>query len=733
MSSDVDERALREIYLPAFQAAVEEAGPWTVMCSYNKIKGTWASENHYLLTEILKEEWGFQGFVVSDWGAVHNRIRSANAGLDLEMPGMGDLPQEILANAVRSGSVSEAVVDEMVRRILRVVFKARADGREPTFDPRATDTPAQRQLARRTAGEAVVLLKNESSVLPIREGQVRRLAVFGPNAAAARIQGGGSAHVNPYRTVSPLDAIRERAGSAIQVDYRLGCKNQITPPVLDGALVHVPGSPQERGFRVSYYDSADFAGEPFYSQVQNEARLLPRNLPEEYAKKGPMAVRWHGVLTAPESGDYIFSLTADGKCRLLVDGELVVDHWNVPDLEKFTSVWPFQAKYGTHSLQAGQPVDLVIEYSGRQRMWAGYELPLPADEDEQVAAIAAQADVALVFVGTTEEHETEGRDRDSWELPGEQADLIRRVAQANPRTVVVLHNGAPLAMADWAGSVAGILEGWFAGQETGYAVADVLFGDVNPSGKLPDTLPVRYAHNPSFLHYPGENGHLLYGESIFVGYRYYDAKAIKPLYPFGFGLSYTQFEFSNLRLSAAEIGLDDTLTVEVDVTNIGQRAGQEVAQLYVRDPQSRLVRPPKELKGFQKVALEPGETKTVTFTLTRKELSYYDPSQKGWVAEDGAFEVLVGNSSRDISLHAAFQLRVPQPPAPRLDRHARLEVILSDERGRAVLEKHMPELLRHPQLEHVLWGSLNWIAMMYMDILPEETVAAIDADLRAID
>ena len=741
ISSDMDERALREIYLPAFEAAVKEADPWTVMCSYNKINGTWASENRYLLTDILKNEWGFQGFVVSDWSAVHNRILSTNAGLDLEMPGMGELPVRILVDAVRGGQVPEAALDDAVRRILRVVFLARGRRPQPVFEPEAANTPEHQKLAREAAEEAIVLLKNEGGLLPLNREKLRTIAVFGPNAAAARIQGGGSAHVNPYYTVTPLEGIQQCAGEGVRVLYSPGCKNNITPPVLDVAHLFTPGSQEERGLRVDYSAGEDFSGEPIYSMVTEMARFTTQGMPRETLEQlqsQRISARWQGRFVAPVSGAFTFGLTSAGQSRLLIDGKQVVDHWDDPNLQALMATWPWRSKFGEVVLEAGKSYDLLIEYRslpGAYRLMASCDVPLAPDEPERVARMAAQVDVAVVCVGNTWEHETEGHDRYQWELPGEQANLIRTVAKANPRTVVVLNNGAPLDIASWVGRVPAVLEAWFIGQETGNAIAGVLFGDVNPSGKLPDTFPVHYKDNPSYLNYPGENGHLLYGEGIFVGYRYYDAKDIEPLFPFGFGLSYTSFAYESLQLSAAEIDANGSLQVRVDVRNTGARAGKEVVQLYVRDVESRLSRPPKELKGFQKVALAPGQTQTVTFTLGRRDLSYYDPQQRDWVAEPGIFEVLVGSSSRDIRASAKFTLRShPQGHKPRYDADTNLLVLLEDAQAYAMLEKHLPGLVNMPEIkqfaQHV---NLRRVSLSFMEILPPEKLDMLLADLAKIE
>lgn len=737
ISSEVDERALREIYLPAFEAAVKEADPWTVMCSYNKINGTWASENRYLLTEILRDEWGYQGMVVSDWGAVHNRILTTKAGLDLEMPGLGEMPVEILVNAVRSGLLDEALIDKAVRRILRLVFRARGGGQEKTLDPDAANISEHRELARRTAGEAVVLLKNERNLLPIEGRKVRSIAVIGPNAAAASIQGGGSARVNPYYTVSPLEGIRRRAGDSIRVEFTQGCKHAVNPARLDSAHVTAPET-GEPGFLASYYNNSDFSGEPFLTRVEPVVHFQLHTLPAEQSAQGSLTARWQGKFTAPVNGEYLFSVSSAGQSRVLVDSAVVADHWAGPDLISFMSVWPFKSKKGVAVLEAGKTYDLVVEYKpfdNNYRLSAGYDIPLPADEIERAARLAAQSDIAVVCAGTTWEHECEGYDREEWELPGDQARLIEAVAKANPRTVVVLNHGAVHGIASWAGKVPAIVETWYTGQEIGSAVADVLFGDVNPSGKLPDTFPVHYQDNPAFLNYPGENGRVLYGEGIFVGYRYFDAKDIEPLFPFGFGLSYTTFAYENLRISAETIDPQGSLIVEVAVRNTGSRAGKEVVQLYIRDLESRLVRPPKELKGFRKIELAPGEMKTVSFTITEKELSYYDPSQKAWVAEPGEFEALIGSSSRDIYASARFTLNGgPVKPRPRLNGESTFQQVYSDPQGRKVLEKYLPEIISDPQVQaRGSRYSLNRISFSFMELLPPDRLQQIVTELEQIE
>jgi beta-glucosidase len=514
------------------------------MSAYNKVNGLWCAENPYLLTDVLKKQWGFKGFVVSDWNGTHSTAATANAGLDLEMPSAESRRRveeaRLRANAgpdpnphsggggfeevskllplVKSGAVRTAVLDDKVRRMLRAIF---ANGLFDNAKPGggAVDTPAQRALARQAASAGIVLLKNDGGLLPVSPDRVHSLAVVGPNAAVARTGGGGSSSVKSSYSVGPLEGVRQRAGSGIQVAYALGCA--------------MPGEDQE-------------------------------------------------------------SATAEARARLI----------------------------------------------------------------REAAELAAKSDVALVFAGDSAGIETEGRDRQSLELPAGQDELIQAVAKANRNTVVVLNVGAPVLMSRWLGQVPSVVNAWFPGQEAGHAIADVLFGDVNPSGKLPVTFPARAEDSAAYGHYPGSGGVVTYAEGIYVGYRHFDKKKIEPLFPFGHGLSYTTFEYSGLQVTPDVVpsGKPVAATVSVKVRNSGARAGAEVVQVYVHALKSSVDRPVQELKAFRKVALVPGETRTVSFPLDKGSLAYYDTARSDWVAEPGTFEVLVGSSSRDIRLHGRFDL-----------------------------------------------------------------------------
>ncbi|MCX6029953.1 MAG: glycoside hydrolase family 3 C-terminal domain-containing protein [Chloroflexi bacterium] len=526
INAEVDERILREIYLPAFEKAVKETQPWMVMCSYNKVNGVFASEHHTLLTKILKDEWGFEGLVVSDWGTVRDRVAALRGGVDWEMPGPQDRRVKAVVEAVRSGELAEATLDESVRRILRIVFKAQETPKGGAFD-----VDAHHRLARKIAAEGMVLLKNDG-LLPLKGHQ--QIAVIGRSAEAAHFQGGGSSHINPTRVDVPFQELQSRANNA--------------------ELTYAEGYPADDSFRQ----------------------------------------------------------------------------------------------------------DLI----------------------DQAVGLTLSADVALLYIALPTYKESEGYDRTDLDLTVQQVALIQAVAKAQPKTVVVLNNGAPVAMSAWIDAVPAVLEGWMMGQAGGAALADVLFGQVNPCGKLAETFPLKLSDTPAHLNWPGGAGKVQYGEGLFIGYRYYDAKELPVLFPFGHGLSYTTFAYSNAKVSAKTFRDVDGLTVTVDVTNTGHMAGKEIVQVYVHDRAWGLVRPEKELKGFAKVALQPGETKSVAIKLDFRAFAYYHPEYKQWITEDGNFDILIASSSADIRHTLAVTLESTLNLPCILDRESTIREWLADPRGK---------------------------------------------------
>jgi len=646
-SSKVDERTLREIYLVQFEMAVKEAQPWTVMCSYNRVNGVYASQHQHLLNEILKEEWGFKGAVVSDWAANHTIFESVQGGLDLEMPGPAKY-YKLLGDAVHTWQIDEEVVDEAVRRVLRlVVLSGRMD---KPLSKGSVNTPAHQKMARKLAEESITLLKNEGSLLPLGKG-VKSIAVIGPNAAEAVIEGGGSSRVPPLYRVSPLEALQKKLAGKTRIEYTVGSDNVDKP-------FTVPPSWLPGGLHGEFYEAADFSGAPleardgFGSGFWWHIAWTPLQIK-------PMAMRWTGSLTVPVDGSYKIALNHSGKVTLFLGGKAVLESITPkPGAGDITA-----AAETTQKLQAGKPYELRMDYVRYPEQETvnyslGIGMTFDAGNDSrltQAVDLAKRCDVALVFAGYPEAFESEGRDRPSIKLMGGQDELIAAVAQANPRTVVVLNVGAPVSM-PWAEQVPAIVQAYYPGMENGNAVAAVLLGKVNPSGKLPVTFPVRLEDSPAYINasYPGCR-EVNYGEGIFVGYRYYDQKDVSPLFPFGHGLSYTNFTYSDLKVTR-KVKAGGKVDVSLTVTNSGEAAGKEVVQLYISDRKSSLPRPPKELKGFAKVALEPGEAGKVAFTLDERALSYYDPHKKAWVAEPGEFDVLLGSSSRDIRVKAKVTL-----------------------------------------------------------------------------
>lgn len=503
----VDERTLREIYLASFETAVKEAHPWTVMCAYNKLNGEYCSENYRLLTEILRNEWGFEGFVVSDWGAVNDRDKGLSSGLELQMPADGGMGDNLIVEAVKRNRLSEGVLDEAVERILNIIFKAVENKRENVIYSKEK----HHELARKIAGECMVLLKNEEKILPLKKED--NIAVIGELATKVRYQGGGSSHINPTKV-----------------------------------------------------DNA-------YEEIVNFA--------------------------------------------------------------------------GTENVRYARGYDLSIDDTI-------YDLA------EEAKKLAIEADKVILFIGLPERYESEGFDRTHLNIPKNQYDLVKKLKSVNKNIVVVLSNGSPIEM-PFVSDVKAILEAYLTGQASGKAICDLLYGEVNPSGKLAETFPLKLSDNPSYLNFPGEVDKVEYKEGIFVGYRYYDKKAMDVLFPFGYGLSYTNFEYSNLKISKNEIDDTEKVTVSVNIKNIGDVFGKEIVQLYIRDKESSVTRAEKELKGFEKIGLEPGEEKEVTFILNKRSFAYYNVDLGDWHVESGEFEILIGKSSREIVLKEVITVNTTSP------------------------------------------------------------------------
>ena len=641
ISSEVDERTLREISLVPFEAAVKEAGTWALMTAYNRVNGTYCSEHAELIT-MLRDEWQFEGLIMSDWYGTHSTVPAASAGLDLEMPGPPQWFGEKLAAAVRAGDVSESALDDKVHRVLSLMeHTGRLDDERP--QEVCIDDPIDRAIARRAARESFVLLQNRGAALPISPA-VTSIAVIGPNADATVIQGGGSARVTPHPPVSPLAGLRARfGGTGVEVAHERGCYSFKRTPVLDDPMLRGPLSAQ-------YYAGRERTGDVLYEE--DSARGLftfigpvGHGVPEEFSLK----VR--GTVVAPETGEWTFTLVQVGRAKLSIDGEVIVDNWTPNSRSDAFMGYGSAEAAGAATLSEGEPHTLEVEFvppRGLGGLEIGCRPPAPPDLMDRAVALARRCDAVVCVVGTDNDWETEGNDRESMALPPPQDELVRAVAAANPNTVVVVNAASPIEM-PWAGDVPAIVQAWFPGEEWGNALADVLSGDVSPSGRLPTTIPVRLEDTPAFTNYPGERGQVRYGEGLFVGYRWYDARRIEPRFCFGHGLSYTTFELGPPTW--------DGDAVHIRVTNTGSMRGAETVQCYVHDSEASVARPQQELKAFAKVWLDPGESGDLVLGLDERAFAFWDIAAHAWTVEPGAFELRVGTSSRAI----AHRLTIERP------------------------------------------------------------------------
>ncbi len=640
----VDERTLNEIYFPPFRAAVQQAGVLSVMSSYNKLNGFYASENEDLLTAVLKKRWGFDGLVMSDWGAVHSTVPTINAGLDLEMPTNIFLNSQDVRKALANNEIKESRIDDMVRRLLRVMIAAHILG--GSRDKGGIDTPAHRSVALSAARESIVLLKNEKQTLPIDVSLVRSIAVIGPNADVARIGGGGSAEVKPFYSVSPLEGLRSKVGKNVKVNFSPGVVSAAdTKPIPSENLRSADG--KSSGLTGDYFANMEFAGKPAFTRIDPQLDFhWATGSPAENFPADLFSNRWQGYIVAPVSGRYSLSLSSNDGGRLYLDGKMIVDVWG--DHATLTGTAEVE-------LKAGEPRPVMVEHYeniGNADLVLGWRL-MEDNIADKAAETARNADVAVVFVGLSDAIEAESRDRTTLDLPAEQIELIKKVAAANPRTIVVNTSGAPILMNDWLDRVAALVQAFYYGQEGGNAIADVLLGSISPSGKLPVTFLKRWEDAPAYDRYPGDGTTVNYSEGIFVGYRWFDRKGIEPQFPFGYGLSFTTFEYSDLKFASKRNG---ELRVTFKIKNTGTRDGAEAAQVYVGDTRSSVERPPKELKGIAKVFLKAGEKKTVSVELKKDAFAFYDARRSEWKAERGGFDIMVGGSSRDIRLRGRFNL-----------------------------------------------------------------------------
>jgi beta-glucosidase len=654
----VDDRTVHEIYLPAFEAAVKQAHVGAVMDSYNLINGEHATQNSHFNIDILRKDWGFQGVLMSDWDATYDAMAAANGGLDIEMPTGKFMNSKNLQPLIDAGKVSQATIDEKVRHILATAMsfgwldhEQKKTG-QSVVDPRNTATALQ------TACEGAVLLKNDGSLLPLDRAKVKTILVVGPDAYPAVPVGGGSAGVVPFRSTSSFLGIADSAGANVSVLYDRGLPtmNQIT----NGTAWTTAASNGQRGVTLETFTNADLSGDPATTTVPRmkleglSIKLLMEDIESAMAifmsGPKPSSHRLTGFFTPPEAGKYIVVLEGSGEgsgYRVSVDDKVVLDSWSI--------VRAFQPHI-TMDFTTG-PHKVVIEHTQTSPIGGHLELGIVAEDkvvNTQAIAMATKADVVLVQAGFAQESESEGGDR-TFSLPYGQDELIEAIAKANPRSIVAVTSGGNVDSRAWLASVPALLETWYGGQDGGRALAEILFGDVNPSGHLPATFERSPEDNPTFLNYYPEEGQkkVTYKEGIFVGYRGYEKNKTAPLFPFGFGLSYTTFKFSNLKVTAAK---NSTATVEFDLTNTGSREGAEVAQVYVTENEPKVERPAHELKGFERANLKPGETKHVSINLDERAFSYFDTASHGWSIGSNNFTIAVGDSVATLPLKAELHL-----------------------------------------------------------------------------
>jgi beta-glucosidase len=655
----VDERTLREIYLAAFETVVRQANPWTVMASYNRLAGAYATENHRLLEEILKGEWGYDGVVVSDWGAVHSTGPAAANGCDLEMPGPARWFGDRLAAAVKAGEVPPARIDDAARRLVRLILRTGAldGGERPKGELRSK---RHREIAARAAEESIVLLKNDGDLLPFDAGAIRRLAVVGPNAAVRRIQGGGSSHVRPGRRTSMLQAIEELLAGRVEVVFAEGGDNEPVPPAARPAMFSPDEGRGSAGLMVDYFAERGFDGAPYQTRPEREIGKLVSTNSMERMGEGLGALRWSGWFWPERDGRHEFSIRAPGEGRIWLDGEKLIDESTTPVLDDWdVGGHPAPRRIAARDLIAGRGYPIIVDYvrpvktEGLAWEYVGIGVRQPTGSIEEAAELAAAADAAVVVIGAASVSEGEGYDRADLDLPGNQNALVEAVLAANPNTAIVLVGGAPYAL-PWIDHAPAVLAAWLGGEEGPDATARILFGQAEPSGRLPVTFPRRIEDTPAHPWYPGGE-QATYGEGLFVGYRHFDRAPEQPMFPFGHGLTYTRFAYSGLA-APEEARLGDEVSLSFTLANAGRRPGAETAQLYVRPRGPSVERPVKELKGFAKVALAPGEKRRVTLRLTARDFSYWDPDSNGWKAEPGSYDLLVGGSAADIELQATVRL-----------------------------------------------------------------------------
>ena len=652
VSSNIDEKTLREIYLLPFEMGVKEGNAQVVMSAYNKLNNIYCSSHKELLIDILKDEWGFDGYVVSDWGAALETEENARGGLDLEMPGPGNVWGDQLYAAVSEGKVEEELINDKVRRILNIAsFSKRFEN--PTNKPEeSNDSAEHRKLLKKAAASGMVLLKN-NDLLPLKT-DIKNLAIIGPNAKEAQIIGGGSASLKPHYQAHPLEAFENKLGDQINISYAKGCHTHKYLPKVKEELMD-----DEKGFLVQYFE-----GSKFDENILVEEHLIGNKfwVFEGFAKdviakfdRPDISVRFSCAYTPDISGNHEFEIFGIGKARLFIDGKELIDNWTETSPGEAFFSFSSDSKKALVDLDEGKTYQLEIRYKFEGNfpaIYIGCQTPDKVNLFDEALEVAKAADQVVLIVGTNSDWETEGNDRSDFNLPANQNHLIEEVLKVNPNTLVVLNTGSPVKM-PWADRAEAILQTWFAGQEFGNAMVDIITGAINPSGRLPTSFPKNIEDTPAFNSYPGKDLQMNYEEKLLVGYRWYDKKDIKTLFPFGHGLSYTQFEYTDLEV---EIQSESKVSCKFSIQNIGLIAGAETAQCYIGYKTDDHSEPKKTLQGFSKITLNQGDKSKVEINLNSRNFSSWNEAKQNWEVRSGSYEIFIGSSAENIILQSTINL-----------------------------------------------------------------------------
>ena len=652
VSSNIDEKTLREIYLLPFEMGIKEGNAQVVMSAYNKLNNIYCSSHKELLIDILKDEWGFDGYVVSDWGAALETEENAKGGLDLEMPGPGNVWGDQLFTAVSEGKVEEELIDDKVRRILNIAnFSKRFEN--PTNKPeQSNNSEEHRKLLKEAAASGMVLLKN-NDLLPLKSN-VKNLAIIGPNAKEAQIIGGGSASLKPHYQAHPLEAFQNKLGDHMNISYAKGCHtHKFLPRVNEGFM------DDKEGFLVEYFEGSNFDENLLVKEhlIGNKFWVFEGFAKDVIAKfeRPDISVRFSCAYTPDISGQHEFEIFGIGKARLFIDGEELIDNWTETSPGEAFFSFSSDSKRALVNLIEGTTYQLEIRYKFEGNfpaIYIGCQAPDKVNLFDEALEVASAADQVILIVGTNSDWETEGNDRSDFNLPVNQNHLIEEVLRVNPNTLVVLNTGSPVKM-PWADKAEAIMQTWFAGQEFGNALVDIITGEINPSGRLPTSFPKNIEDTPAFNSYPGKDLQMHYDEKLLVGYRWYDKKNIKTLFPFGHGLSYTNFEYSDLEV---DVHPKNMVSCKFSVRNTGQVAGIETAQCYVSFKTIDDSEPEKTLQGFSKIVLNPNDESSIEINLNSRNFSSWNVAKRSWEVRAGSYEILIGSSAENILLQTTINL-----------------------------------------------------------------------------